>query len=500
MMLHGAKRQVMVSLLLFVGLAGCNLAPEFMLPKTDLPEGWKEVSAEDNSPIQDGAWKLVDADSKEAFAKGEWWRMFNDVQLNALLAEAMKNNPTLEATRERLILAQAQEDKAESELYPDITAGAGMSRQRQSPANPNIPIGEAQKPFTTARAGLDIDYGLDLFGRSRNLVEAALMRSVEQEALLKATQLALQSQIASTYVTVLRTKQQQVLLEEIQKLDEETLALTRIRFEAGEVSDLDVAAVEAVRAQHASERLAVTEQRGLSEHLLATLTGVSPASLTAPQCTENCMLPTAPEIPAGLPSSLLERRPDIAAAAHELAARNAEIGLARAAFFPAIDLTGSFGYESTSLNSLFNWSHRTWLLGPISGTAVTLPLFTGGRNEANLLIARASYREQVATYRAAVLNAMREVEDALIQLRTAREGQDSSKQALDASTRVVRIAEAQYAIGYSGKLALLESKRQHLQARSMEISSDAQRINAAITLVQALGGSWAQDKATSAAQ
>jgi outer membrane protein, multidrug efflux system len=499
MMLHISRAKLTPLLLCFV-IAGCNLAPEFMLPKTDVPEGFKEVRADDATPITDGAWKLVDSDAKELFATGEWWQIFNDARLNDLMSAAMKNNPTLVAARERLIAAQAQEDKAESELYPDVTAGAGMSRQRQSPANPNIPKGTVQKPYTTARAGVDIDYGLDLFGRSRNLVEAALMRREEQEALLKATQLALQSQIASTYVTLLKGTQQQSLLEEIQKLDEETLALTRIRFEAGEVSDLDVAASEATRAQHTSERLSVTQQRALSEHLLATLTGVSPAVFTAPQCAENCTLPTAPEIPAGLPSALLERRPDIDAAARELAARNAEIGLARAAFFPAIDLTGSFGYESTSLSSLFNWSHRTWLLGPISGTAVTLPIFTGGRNTANLLLARASYREQVATYRATVLNAMREVEDALTAHRTAREQQTSSEQALGAGTRALRIAEAQYAVGYSGKLTLLEAKRQYLQARSAEIATDAERMNAVITLVQALGGSWEQEKAASAAQ
>lgn len=482
-------------------LVACDLAPEFALPKTDVPAQFKEVDATDGLPVEDGNWKAYDTEALARFGQDEWWKLFGDVRLDALIDAGMKQSPTLAAAREKLIQARQQEDVAEANLWPDITANAGANRQRQSPANPNIPPGTAQKPYTLYRAGLGIDYGLDLFGRARNTLNAAEQRGEAQKALFSATRLTLQADIASNYFALLSLAEEEALLLRSTALRKETLALTRKRFEIGEVSDLDVARAEGELATTESDMLSIREQRAATEHLLATLTGKPPADFSLPACemvagnTARCgLLSSAPKVPSGLPSTLLERRPDIAAAARELAARNAQIGVAEAAFYPAVDLTASFGYESDSLSELFDWSSRTWLLGPVSGTFASLPLFTGGRNTANLLLSKSSYREQVATYRGTVLTAFREVEDALVSVRSAREHGLTNARAFEAGKRAYRIARLQYDNGYAGYLELIDAERSLIAAARGEVQARGQQYVSTVTLIRALGGGWGEVK------
>ncbi len=484
----------LLSVLLFTA---CDLAPEFALPKDSTPSSFKESEQADGLPVKDGSWKRYDDEAFARFGQEQWWKAFADTRLDALIEAGMKHSPTLAAAREKLVQARANAGVAEATLWPDITANAGANRQRQSPANPNIPPGTAQKPYNLYRAGLGIDYGLDLFGRARGAAKAANERVVSQKALLAACRLALQADIAQNYFTLLRLQEEFTFLVRAKSLRSETLTLTRKRFELGEVSDLDVARAEGELATTESELQSVSEQRANTEHMLAMLTGKAPADFAMPECTlragstDACdLFSSPPSIPAGLPSALLERRPDIASAAAELSARNAQIGVARGAFFPAIDLTASFGYESASLGSLFDWSNRTWLLGPASGTFISLPIYTGGRNTANLLLAKSNYREQVANYRATLLTAFREVEDALVNVRTARERGLSQSKALGASKRAYRIAKLQYDTGYAGYLSLLDAERSLINAARGEVQARGDQFVSTVTLIRALGGGW----------
>lgn len=482
-------------------LVACDLSPEFSVPKTEAPTVWKEVEATDGLPVEDGNWKKVDEASFDAFGQGTWWKLFADSRLDALIDAGMQHSPTLEAARERLVQARQQEDIAESSLWPEVTGGAGANRQRQSSANPNIPPGMAAKPYTLYRAQLGVDYGLDIFGRARNALEAAEQRGEAERALLRATQLTLQADIAEHYFTLLALTEEETMLARSILLRKETLGLARKRYEIGEVSDLDVARAETELATTEADIQSVSQQRAVTEHLLATLTGKAPADFIMPDCvlragsTDSCdLMSPPPQIPAGLPSSLLERRPDIARAAHELAARNAQIGVARAAFFPSIDLTASFGYESSSLGSLTDWSSRTWLLGPVSGTFMSLPIFTGGRNTANLLLSKSAYREQVATYRGTVLTAFREVEDSLAGIRTARERGLSQGKALAAGRRAYRIARLQYDSGYTDYLTLIDAERSLIAAARGEVQARGLQYVSTVTLIRALGGGWGDVK------
>lgn len=477
-------------------LVACDLAPKTATPETKTPAQFKEAESADGTAVEDGNWKRFDEGAAARFGKGEWWKAFGDARLDALVTAGMKHSPTLAAARERLIQSRSQLDVARSAWLPDVTAGAGANRQRYSSANP-MAGGAAPKPYTLYRAQAGIDYDLDIFGRTRNTVKAARSRAEEQKALLAATRLTLQAEIAHNYFALLSLSEEEAMLKRSHTLREETLNLTRTKYEVGEVSDLDVARAEGELATTESELLAVTQERATTEHLLATLTGTTPADFALAECTlkpgihRSCdLLAPPPHIPAGLPSALLERRPDISAAAHELAARTAEIGIARAAFFPSINLTSNFGYEADTLGSLFEWSSRTWLIGPASGTFLSLPIFTGGRNTANLMLSKSSYREQVATYRGTVLSAFREVEDALVTARVAREQALSQKRALNAGTRAYRIARLQYQDGYAGYLEMIDAERSLIAAARGEVQARGQQYIATVMLIQALGGGW----------
>lgn len=480
-------RSLMISLLAFTALTACDLAPDFKKPEVEVPAAFKEVSSDDTSPVTDGSWQLSNPAMAEQFAKGEWWRVFNDATLDELIAAAHAQSPTLEAARERLNQARQTTRVAESNLYPDVNLNAGVTRQQDSPANPFIPPGTTLKPYTLYNANTSISYGLDIFGRARNTALAAELREQEQEQLYRAARITLEADVAETYYTLRALRSEEALLQNTLKLRKETYDLTRKRYEIGDVSDLDVARAEGEFATTKADLFAVGQQRAVTEHQLAILTGKPPASFAV--ATKE-IITAPPAIPAGLPSTLLERRPDIAQAEREMAARNAEIGLARAAFFPSIDLFARFGFQASEAGDLFKWSSRTWLLGPLSGTEMTLPLFAGGRNVANLALSKASWREGVANYRAQVLVAFKETEDAISGVRSAKGQSAAQDEAAAAAARAYKIARLQYENGFIGYLDSIDAQRTMLAAQRGQVQSRGAQYVATITLIRALGGGW----------
>ncbi|MEN3110768.1 efflux transporter outer membrane subunit [Uliginosibacterium paludis] len=462
-------------------LAGCSLAPHYEVPDMRLPVAWKEAPATG----ADGAWKA--AEPAEAAARGEWWKLFGDSRLDALETEAMSANQNLRAAAARLQQSRSLLGTAKADRLPQIGAGFGPTRQRPSPASQGLPP-DADTGFSRLwRAQGTVSYEADLFGRVAASVDAARADAAQNEALFRSLQLALQADVANAWFQLRELDAEQALFDRTQELRGRNLKLAQQRFDAGDVGELDLARAQTEYASAQSQAQGVALQRATTEHALALLLGKTPAELDlAALPLERMSL----RLPAGLPSSLLERRPDIAAAERAMAAANARIGVARSAFFPSLVITGSAGYESAGLGDLFNWSSRSFLLGPLAGTMLNLPIFDGGRRGAALDRAWAAHEEQVANYRQSVLNAFREVEDGLAGLRLIDARIQAQDEAVKASRRALELARTQYREGYTSSLEALDADRSLLEQQRLAVQLDGERARTTVGLIRALGGGW----------
>jgi len=480
-------------------LAGCAAAPEYHRPPAAVPAAYKESPAHaipgQNAPGQaaaapaaggqDGRWQA--AAPAEHLPRGEWWRVFGDETLDALERRAETANQDLEAAAARLAQARALRDGARADRYPRVDAGFGPTRQRPSPASQGNEDDGETRTSTLWRASLDVSYEADLFGRVAAAVQAADADLQRSAALFRSVQLALQADVAQAYFLVRERDAERELYAGTVALRERTRQLVASRHAAGDIGELDLARADAELASARAELLGIERQRAAAEHALAVLLGLPPAEFSLPARPLGRI---SVAVPAGLPSSLLERRPDIAAAERAMAAANARIGAARAAFFPRLDLTGALGYESSQLGNLFEWSSRTFLLGPLVGAALSLPIFDGGRREAGVALARARYEEDVAAYRQTVLSAFREVEDQLANLRILDGQSRMQDRAVEASARAAGLSQIQYREGEIGYLEVIDADRSVLVQRRASVRLDGERARSAIALIRALGGSW----------
>jgi multidrug efflux system outer membrane protein len=300
-------------------------------------------------------------------------------------------------------------------------------------------------------------------------------------------QLALQADVAQNYFNLRELDAEADVFARTVTLREEALKLVQRRFAEGDISELDVARARSELATARSDAMTVQRLRAASEHGLAVLLGKAPAQFTM---AANPLKPVTVRLPPGLPSSLLERRPDIAAAERSMAAANARIGVAKAAFFPSLTLTGSGGFESATLGDLFNWSSRTFLLGPFAGTMLNLPIFDGGRRKGNLANARAIYEEDVANYRQQVLVAFREVEDNLSDLRILETQTTTQADAVNASVRAAQLSRRQYTEGAVNYLDVIDAERTVLQSQRVAVQLAGTQAVSTVNLIRALGGGW----------
>lgn len=466
-------------LALALALAGCALAPDYRPPLADAPAAYKEAK-----PIPD-TWKA--AAPAEAQARGEWWRVFGDPLLDDLEQRAAAANQDLRAGLARLDQTRALQATARSELYPQVGIGAAATRQRPSPALQGLPA-EADTQFSTLwRAQANIAYEADLFGRVRSGVAAADAGFQQREALFHSLQLAIQADVAQAYFTLRELDSLGMLYAETVSLRQRGLALLQRRLAAGDIGELEVARANAELASARAEAAGIARQRAVAEHALAILVGEQPAAFGLPP---QALARSMPRIPAGLPSALLERRPDIAAAERAMAAANARIGAARAAFFPRLSLTGNLGYESAELGDLFKWGSRAFVVGPLAGTLLSLPIFDGGARQAGVDQAQAVYAEEVANYRQAVLRAFQEVEDNLAHLRLLDGQIDAQGEAVQSSRRAAHFSARQYGEGMVSQLDVIDADRGVLQQQRAAVQLDADRARATVHLIRALGGSW----------
>ncbi len=451
-------------------LAGCSLAPTLEQPAVEAPASFKELTPEER-----GQWKT--AQPAEAQPRGEWWRAFNDPQLDELELEAIAANQSLKAAAARVSQARALVGVANAERTPRVDAGFGPSRIKPPGASAS----------TVWRGLLGVSYEVDLFGRVADGVAAARSDFEGLQAAFQSVQLALQADVAQTYFALRQADDELALLRNTLRLREDSVRLLQRRFDLGETHEGDLTRARTELATTRSDAIALERRRAQLEHALAVLLGKAPAAFSlAPAPLASAM----PVIPAGLPSSLLERRPDIAAASRSMAAANARIGVAKAAFFPVINLTAQGGYESGELSELFKWSSRTWALGPLLGTVLTLPIIDGGRNRANLERSYAVLEESVAGYRQQVLVAFAEVEDSLVDVRTLDEQREAAREALASATRALDIAQARYRAGATGYLDVIDAQRSLLAVQRLETQIRGARAGSTVALIRALGGGW----------
>lgn len=471
-----------IAILLATGLAGCSLAPSYKVPEVNAPATYKEALKGDAA----GSWQP--AAPAEAMARGEWWKVFGDAELDRLETQAMAGNVDLAAAAARVQEARAAERRTRADRVPDVSAGFGPTRQQSAPESLGA-SGTGARPDaqTVWRAQANISYEADLFGRVASSVHAAHADTQQTEALFRSVQLVLQADVALNYFRLRELDAELEVYNRAIDLREQGRAFIQHRAEAGEVTDLEVAQSEAELASARSDAMTAQRLRANTEHALAVLLGKAPADFSfAP----SPLRPVVLRIPAGLPAALLERRPDVSAAERAMAAANARIGVARAAYFPAIVLTGTGGYEAESLGNVFKWSSRTFLLGPLVGTAVNLPLFDGGARKGNLEGAKARYEESVADYRGQVLLAFREVEDSLAALRILETQTTVQGDAVNAASRAFGLSKTQYEDGSVAYLYVLDAERFVLGARLNDVRLRGEQASATVNLIRALGGGW----------
>ncbi|MFW0778034.1 MAG: efflux transporter outer membrane subunit [Rickettsiales bacterium] len=476
-------------------LTACSLSPDHEPPKMDVPAQYKEQTTSDVAEEVRGEWKV--AEPNEKADRGEWWKIFADADLNALQAQAIAANHDLKAAAARVEAARGVAGASVPSLIPDIDIGGNVSRTKQSPAaQQSFGGGGATKPYTLYSAGGVASYEADIFGRVRDNYQALLRDADAQEALYKSTLLALQADVAQHYFNLRALDAERQLLRDTITIREEAHRIMQRRYELGESGAQDVSRTIAELASVRAELVALDRRRAELEHALAVLVGTMPSQFTFEEAP---LAALPPKIPAGLPSSLLERRPDIVAAQNVMAAANRRVGVARTAFFPRLLLNASAGFESASLSDLFLWSSRSWTLGQMAGQALTMPIFDSGRNLSRLDTAKANYTEAVELYKQQVLVAFRDVETSLVNQRLMAEQAFEQDAAARAATRTTELSQRRYDEGEVDYFEVVSTQRDALTAQRAAVQTRGQRFIATVTLIRALGGGW-DDLATSSAE
>jgi multidrug efflux system outer membrane protein len=420
--------------------------------------------------------------------KGPWWQVFGDGALDRLEAEAAAANQDVIAAAARFAQARAATDVARSGYYPRIGAAAVGARQGDSANRPFPNTGQPAGPefthsYDNFSIPFDLGYEVDLWGRVRRQVESARASAQASAADLEGVRLAVAAEVAADYFSLRAVDAEQAVLAASIEAYRTALALARHRRAGGLASDLDVTQAETVLQAALAQQPSLARLRLQLEHALAVLTGRPAPVFRLPELP---LAATPPAIPPGLPSALLERRPDVAAAERRMAAANAGIGVAKAAFYPSVRLSGLAGLQSLELSSLFDWPSHLWAVG----LSISLPLFDGGLRRANLRGARASYEETVARYRQTVLRAFAEVEDNLAAQRLLAEENELQEVAWRSAQRQVALAQNRYRAGLVGYLDVVVAENTALGLERAVARLRGQRFVACVALVKSLGGSW----------
>ncbi len=450
-------------------LGACTVGPDFQIPGISGGSKWRQSQATAGSRLPDN-----------------WWRLFNDRELTHLVDRALAANNDLAAAKARVDTSRALVGVDRAKLFPtlDLSGSAGISRSSADVMGANIPAGlPVELKSERYRSTFDLAYDPDLWGRNKRALEASSAQAAASEALLDSQRLGVATEVARQYFLLRGLDAQDAVLQNTLKSRQEALEIQNSKMNAGLIDGLASSRAR-TEVELASNDLAIVQrQRGSAEHALAVLCGVAPSGFSVARRASNSSLPI---IRAGLPAEVLNRRPDVRAAEQELRAANARIGVAEAAFYPKFSLTASGGFESTDIKRFLDWENRVLSLG----TGVAAPLIDAGRNKANYQAARSRYDEAFAAYRQALLVALREVEDALVDLKGLAKSRNALQLALNSSQETRRLSQERYDKGLTSYFEVVDSERDVLRVQLVLSQLEAnQRITLA-ALAKALGGGW----------
>lgn len=468
-------------------LAGCApVGPDYQRPDT-AASVTKSDTTSDTYRELDG-WKR--AEPRDAIARGRWWEIFRDPQLDALAERAISANQTIRVAEARQRQAMAVIAQQRAALFPTISVAPSATRNR--PPSPSSQPTLSPGITNTYNLPVNASWEADLWGRVRRSIEAADDDAQASAADLESARLATTAALAQAYFALRAGDSQRQILEDTVAASQRLLDLTRNRYAAGVVAKVDIVQAEVQLKSAQAQLLDLGVERAQREHAIAILTGASPAQLRIERVP---LAATTPEIPVGVPSELLERRPDIAAAERSVAAANARIGVARAAFFPSLTLTGAEGFRSNQFHRWLTSPSHFWSLG----IALAQVIFDGGSRRALSDQAVAAYDAEVALYRQTVLTAMQEVEDNLAALRILADEEALQDDLVQSARQVVELTTNQYKAGVVSLINVLTAQSTALQSERALATIRARRFAASVALIQALGGGWHVNALASAA-
>lgn len=474
-------RPILLSLF-FVVLAmlivGCEVGPKYTKASVPTTPSYKEAPPDSFKEAEAGQWKQ--AQPSDQVLRGKWWEVFGDPELNSLEDQVTVSNQDLKVAEARLREARAQVKFNRSAQFPTLTVGPGVSGIHDSAHTPYLPAtsttGEFILPF-------DLSYEVDLWGRIRRTVAAAREETQATAADYATASLSLHAELAIDYFELRSADAQKQLLDDTVKAYTDALQLTKNRFQGGIAPKSDVAQAQTQLDTTLVQDTDVTVARAQYEHAIAILIGKPPAELTLPPAPLNLQPPV---IPVGVPSGLLERRPDIAAGERRMAEANQQIGIARAAYFPTLTLDASAGFEGTSILNWFTWPSRFWAVGPQAGET----LYDGGRRRAGMEGALANYDGAVATYRQTTLTAFQEVEDNLAALRILEGETQQQQEAVAAAEESLQLFTNRYKGGVDTYLQVINAQTVALSNERNNVDILRRRMDASVLLIKALGGGW----------
>jgi NodT family efflux transporter outer membrane factor (OMF) lipoprotein len=461
-------------------LAGCMVGPKYVQPSTPMAPAFKEQAPE--SFKENREWQAAQPDDQKI--RGPWWEMFGDPELNALEDQLTVSNQNLKLAEARLREARAEIRFNRSALFPTISTSPSVDNERVSAHEPYFPPSEANDGTGNYSLPFDLSYEVDLWGRVRRTVNASREEAQATAADLATAGLSLHAELAIDYFELRNADMQKQLLEDTVKAYADALQLTQNRFEGGASPKSDVAQAQTQLDEAKVQHTDITEARAEYEHAIATLIGQPPATFSLPPAPQTQL--HLPVIPVGLPSTLLERRPDIAADERRVAEANEQIGIARAAYFPTLTIGASGGFEGTTPTNWLNWPSRLWAVGP----ELSETLFDAGRRHATSEAAQANYDGTVATYRQTTLDAFQEVEDNLAALRILEKEAAQQHQATASAQESLQLFTNRYEGGVDNYLQVITAQTIALGDERNDIDIQRRRLDASVLLVKAVGGGW----------
>ena len=459
----------MKRLLILLLLAGCAAGPDYRKPDAPVAPEFKELAG----------WKQ--AQPRDTLPRGSWWTVFGDAQLDGLMKRVDISNQTIHEAEARVRQSKAATDQARAGYFPTVAATGAVTRSK-SPSLSNQP-NFATGAVNNFSVGVNASWELDLWGRVRRSVEAGEANFEASEAQLEGARLSARAALAQSYFALRVADRSKRVLEETVQGYQRTLELTKNRYDAGVAARVDVVQAEVQLKSAQANLIDIGVDRAQFEHAIALVLGVPPSQFALAPTTDELNMPA---IPVAMPAELLERRPDIAAAERAVAAANAQIGIARAAYFPSLTLTGGTGFRTTDLANLLSAPSRFWSLGASAAQAI----FDGGARSAVTEQARAGYDAQVAAYRQTVLVGFQEVEDNLAALRILDEEAALQDEVVKSARHALELTENQYRAGVVGYLNVIAAQQVLFNNQRTALGVLARRLTASVGLIRALGGGW----------